>query len=182
MILDIIAVKHFIYISNLRRVLMKSQKPKKALTKNPSLKASKKTSVKKTADPIDLQTKFQKAYDYIHNGDPEFSKIGRRILFNIIKTNPNFISEEGDNPYYYLGLYYHDSGKQTKRAIEYFTKAIKLDPKDAESIQERGFCWMDLGEKKKALKDLKKAKLFEDEAGLHPDLDKYINDLSNSTK
>ena len=158
---------------------MKVQKSKTSVKiKKSSLKVEKKSSVKKVSLNSDLQAKFKKAYHYMHSGDEEFAKKGRDIFLEIIKTSPKFKSEEGDNPYYYLGIYCEGDPRQKKRAIDYFTKAIKLDPKDAESMQERGFCWMDLGEKKKALKDLKKAKLFEDEAGLHPDLDEYISELS----
>jgi tetratricopeptide (TPR) repeat protein len=162
---------------------MKVQKSKTSVKiKKPPLKVIKKSPMKKVVTPINLEAKFQEAFQYMHSGDEEFAKKGRDIFLEIIKTSPKFKSEEGDNPYYYLGIYYEGEPRQKKRAIDYFTKAIKLDPKDAESMQERGFCWMDLGERKKALKDLKKAKLFEKNVALHPNLDEYINDLSNSPK
>jgi tetratricopeptide (TPR) repeat protein len=182
-IFDVIAVKPFIYISNIRRVLMKVQKSKTSVKiKKSSLKVEKKSSVKKVSLNSDLQAKFKEAFQCLHRGDQESSKRGRDIFLEIIKTSPKFRSEEGDNPYYYLGIYYADKPRQKKRAIDYFTKAIELNPKDADSLQDRGFCWMELGETSKALKDLKKAKLFGEEAGLHPDLDEFIDDLSNSTK
>jgi tetratricopeptide (TPR) repeat protein len=176
---SVVAVKHFIYISNIRRVLMKYQKSKTSVKiKKPSLKVMKKSPVKKVVVPINSEAKFQEAYDCIHRGDQESSKKGRDILIKLVRTNPNFLSIEGDNAYYYLGRYYMATGKQIKRAIEYFTKAIKLNPKDGDSIQDRGFCWMKLGERGKALKDLKKVKLFEDTVVPYPDLDKYIAELS----
>jgi tetratricopeptide (TPR) repeat protein len=159
---------------------MKDQKSKTLKkTKKPSLKDTKKASKKKVVDSIDLEEELKKAVNYMNIGDKQFSKKGRDLLIKITKIKPRFISTDGDNPYYYLGVYYYRVMlKQQKKAIEYYTKAIKLNPKDAQSIQDRGFCWMELGERARALKDLKKAKLFEDEAGLHPDLDEYISELS----
>jgi tetratricopeptide (TPR) repeat protein len=158
---------------------MKDQKSKTLkITKKPSLKVTKRVSTKKVVDSIDLEEEFEKAVNYMNVGDKQFSKKGRDLLIKITKIKPKFISTDGDNPYYYLGLYYGAMPKQQKKAIEYYTNAIKLNPKDAHSIQDRGYCWMELGERAKALRDLKKAKLFEEVEALDPDLDEYIAELS----
>ncbi len=55
-----------------------------------------------------------------------------------------------------IGNKFFDSFKQ-KQAIEYYTKAIDLNPDDAEAYDLRGFAWLDLFELDKAIEDFEKA-------------------------
>jgi tetratricopeptide (TPR) repeat protein len=125
---------------------------------------------------IKLNELFELAVTHINCGEESFAKQALPILLKIVKEDPNFISTEGITAYSILGNIYSDNPKGMNKAIEYYTKALALTPDDAFSLQYRGFCYLDIGKKVEAIKDLKKAKVLgkKNNLAISPDLDYII--------
>jgi tetratricopeptide (TPR) repeat protein len=155
----------------------KKSKPKPKAVKI-SAKTVKNSSKKNTELLAFLNEKFSQAHGYMHSGDEDFAKRGRALFLKIARMKPNFKTEEGDNPYYYLGIYCASNPKQRWRAINYFTKSIKLDPKDAEAYRDRGTCRMNSGDKSGAIRDLKKAKSVSKDMTFKSEIDEIIAEYS----
>jgi tetratricopeptide (TPR) repeat protein len=125
---------------------------------------------------LKLNELFELAVTHINCGEESFAKEALPILLKIVKEDPNFISSEGITAYSILGNIYSDNPKGMNKAIEYYTKALALTPDDAFSLQYRGFCFLEIGKKIEAKKDLKKATNLSKNYSLSPDLDETIKE------
>ena len=124
---------------------------------------------------LDIDNLFDDAVTYFHTGDRQFMITSFFMFQKVIEKNPEYMNPDGDNAYYYLGLMYRNNLNELDAAIEHFTKAIELDPNDCLALKERGFCWAEKGDMKKALADYKKAKIINC-AGISLDIDTLIKE------
>lgn len=58
--------------------------------------------------------------------------------------------------YFYMGIALDEKGEH-KKAIDFYTKAMKLRPNIADNYQNRGLAYYHMGDKEKAIADYKKA-------------------------
>ena len=109
-------------------------------------------------EAMNIDKLFDDAVNYFHTQYEEFYLTSFYMFQTIVEKDPNYLNEDGDNAYYYLGLMYDHVLNDLDAAIEHFTKAVELDPNDYLSFQGRGSCWEQKGDLKKAAIDFKKAK------------------------
>lgn len=127
-------------------------------------------------ETMNIDEMFLTAHRFFHTGNAKFTYTSFIMFKKIIEKNPHYLNEEGDNAYFYMGnMCYHDL-HDLDAAIEYFTKAVELDPTDIESYLYRGYCWTDKGEFEKAYTDLKLAKKKE-AIQYDPDIDLRIQEV-----
>jgi tetratricopeptide (TPR) repeat protein len=107
---------------------------------------------------------FDAAVQFFNSGGVENNKTAFRMLMTLIDRDPEYTSDNNDNPYFYVGSLLMEDGdkKFHDDAIGFFTKAIEMDPNDCGAYEKRGYCWYDKGEYKKALNDLKYAEEIDD--------------------
>lgn len=75
-----------------------------------------------------------------------------------IATYHNILKiEEYREPYFNLGYIHQEYLKVYDVAIDYYSKAIKVEPKYVDAYYNRGLCYEELGEIKKAEKDFREA-------------------------
>lgn len=73
----------------------------------------------------------------------------------VIRMDPAYRHEDGDNPYFYLGKIAEIEGR-IDDAIEYYSKALSLDAYDEESLIGRGSCYTVKKDHAGAVADFKK--------------------------
>ncbi len=78
-----------------------------------------------------------------------------RAFEAVIKMNPAYRHEDGDNPYFYLGKISEIEGR-IDDAIMLYSRALTLDPYDEESLIGRGSCYTVKKKHDVAVADFKK--------------------------
>lgn len=127
-------------------------------------------------EEMDIDNLFADALNYFHIGIKEYSLTSFYMFQTIVRINPNYLHNGGDNAYYYLGLMYYLNLNKLDTAIEYFTKAVELNPNDCDSLLHRAYCWEEKGDFRKALIDFKTAKKI-DSCDLPPNIEEIIRGL-----
>ncbi|MDA3917591.1 MAG: tetratricopeptide repeat protein [Deltaproteobacteria bacterium] len=93
---------------------------------------------------MDKDSTSLSATDWFNEGLICFNKpdgIGAVRAFEaVVKINPAYRHEDGDNPYFYLGKISEIEGR-IGDAIMLYSHALKLDPYDEESLIGRGSCY-----------------------------------------
>ena len=84
------------------------------------------------------------ATDWFNEGLKCFNKpdgIGAVRAFEaVVKIDPFYRHEDGDNPYFYLGKI-SEIEERIDDAIQFYSSALTLDPYDEESLIGRGSCY-----------------------------------------
>ena len=108
---------------------------------------------------MDKDSTQRSANDWFNKGLRSFNKpdgIGAVRAFEaVIKINPAYRHEDGDNPYFYLGKISEIEGR-IDDAIMLYSSALKLDPYDEESLIGRGSCYTVKKNHEIAVADFKK--------------------------
>jgi tetratricopeptide (TPR) repeat protein len=78
-----------------------------------------------------------------------------RAFEEVVKIDPAYRHEDGDNPYFYLGKISEIEGR-IDDAILFYSSALTLDPYDEESLIGRGSCYTVKKNHKGAVADFKK--------------------------
>jgi tetratricopeptide (TPR) repeat protein len=80
----------------------------------------------------------------------DLNKIDESIL---LYENLLTVNKDDEHALYNLGAIYLDRKKETKKAIDYFSKAVTVNPKYTEAYFARGVCFQLLKDKNSALAD-----------------------------
>lgn len=78
-----------------------------------------------------------------------------RAFETVVKIDPTYRHEDGDNPYFYLGKIAEIEAR-IDDAIVFYSRALTLDPYDEESLIGRGSCYTVKKNHEGAVADLKK--------------------------
>lgn len=78
-----------------------------------------------------------------------------RAFGEVVKNDPAYRHEDGDNPYFYLGKIAEIEGR-IDDAVQFYSSALILDPYDEESLIGRGSCYTVKKDHDKAVADFKK--------------------------
>ncbi len=99
------------------------------------------------------------AIDWFNKGLKCFNKpdgVGAVLAFEaVVKIDPAYRHEDGDNPYFYLGKISEIEGR-IDDAIVFYSQALTLDLYDEESLIGRGSCYTVKKNHKGAVADFKK--------------------------
>ena len=99
------------------------------------------------------------AIDWFNEGLKCFNKpdgIGAVRAFEaVVKIDPVYRHQDGDNPYFYLGKISEIEGR-IDDAIQFYSSALTLDPYDEESLIGRGSCYTVKKNHEGAVTDFKK--------------------------
>jgi tetratricopeptide (TPR) repeat protein len=100
--------------------------------------------------------KPEKSKKYLDKGIEYYYQSKFKEALNYFKKA---VKEDNNNyeAWYWLGNYYANSGKYTK-AIDMYTKAVKVNPNYADAFANRGFAKEKLKNKEGACADWRKAK------------------------
>jgi tetratricopeptide (TPR) repeat protein len=108
---------------------------------------------------MDKDTPPLSATDWFNEGLKYFNKpdgVGAVRAFEaVVKINPAYRHEDGDNPYFYLGKISEIEGR-IDDAIMLYSRALTLDPYDEESLIGRGSCYTVKKNHEVAVADFKK--------------------------
>jgi len=126
-------------------------------------------------EELDTHKLFNTAVNYFQSGVPEFKETAYVMFICVVHRDANYIWHEYDTAYYYLGNLFYHTFKEIDFAIDLFSKGIDLTIKNTSILEDRGFCFLEKKDLKKALNDFKKAK--EIDGGYHPDLEKIIDEI-----
>lgn len=107
---------------------------------------------------MDKDSKFS-ATDWFNEGLKSFNKpdgiAAVRAFEAVVKIDPVYRHEDGDNPYFYLGKIAEIEGR-IDDAISFYSSALTLDLYDEESLIGRGSCYTVKKNHEGALADFKK--------------------------
>jgi len=78
-----------------------------------------------------------------------------RAFKAVVKMDPFYRHEDGDNPYFYLGKIF-EIEEGFSEAIQFYSSALTLDPYDEESLIGRGSCYTVKKNHDRAVADFKK--------------------------
>ena len=99
------------------------------------------------------------AADWFNEGLKSFNKpdgiTAVRAFEAVVKIDPAYRHEDGDNPYFYLGKISEIEGR-IDQAIVFYSSALTLDFYDEESLIGRGSCYTVKKNHEGALADFKK--------------------------
>jgi tetratricopeptide (TPR) repeat protein len=128
-------------------------------------------------EAFDIEKLFETAVNYYHAGDSTFKIKAYFMFICVVHRNANYVEQDYDTAYYYLGNIFYFIFKKFDFAIELYSKGIELTTKDSSIFENRGFCFLEINDQNNALNDFRKAKAID--GGYHPDLDKIIDELEN---
>jgi len=107
---------------------------------------------------MDKDSTFSAA-DWFNEGLKSFNKpdgiAAVRAFEAVVKIDPAYRHEDGDNPYFYLGKISEIEGR-IDDAISFYSSALTLDLYDEESLIGRGSCYTVKRNHEGALADFKK--------------------------
>jgi len=93
---------------------------------------------------MDKESTQRSAADWFNKGLKCFHQpdgIGAVRAFEaVVRIDPGYRHEDGDNPYFYLGKISEMEGR-IDDAIMYYSRALSLNPYDEESLIGRGSCY-----------------------------------------
>jgi tetratricopeptide (TPR) repeat protein len=108
---------------------------------------------------MDKNSTSLSAIDWFNEGLRCFHKpdgIGAiRAFEEVVKIDPAYRHEDGDNPYFYLGKICEVEGR-IDEAVKLYSRALTLDPYDEESLIGRGSCYTVKKNHDAAVADFKK--------------------------
>ncbi|MDA3790028.1 MAG: hypothetical protein PF503_16220 [Desulfobacula sp.] len=108
---------------------------------------------------MDKDSKQLSATDWFNEGLRCFNKpdgMGAVLAFEaVVKIDPAYRYEDGDNPYFYLGKISEIEGR-IDDAIMFYSRALTMDPYDEESLIGRGSCYTVKKNHEVAVADFKK--------------------------
>jgi tetratricopeptide (TPR) repeat protein len=128
-------------------------------------------------DELDTPQLFDTAIIYFQSGVSDFINAAYVMFIFIVHRNAEYIREDYDNAYYYLGNIFHLYFKEIDFAIDLYSKGIDLTTKNSSIFENRGFCYLEKNDIVNALNDFKNAKDID--GGTHPDLEKIIDEIEN---
>jgi tetratricopeptide (TPR) repeat protein len=121
-------------------------------------KSGLKTSLKKI-DKMSISELFNNALTFYGQEDPRIGLTdytGFVMFVSVVLRDANYIHNMKKTAYHYLGRIYELYDKCYQHAIDLYSKAINLTPKDHESFMARGFCFLKTLDLKNAIDDFKK--------------------------
>ena len=107
------------------------------------------------SQPIDEL--FKQAVIYVKTAGVDYKIKALELFKEVVYRDPEYRSGDDDNAYYYMGNIAFYTMEELNLAQEYYTEALRVDPKDILSLQNRGFCWMAQERYNEALLDLNQA-------------------------
>ena len=98
----------------------------------------------------------EKSLELVDNGVEMYYKANYKEAYKYFKEASE-VDKDNFEAWFWLGNYYNNK-REYKKAIEYFTKCIKLNPGFADAYANRGIAKNYLDDKTGACEDWKKAK------------------------